>query len=94
MQQRSDKMADTKASNDMSHIDQRVFKMAAMLDTSIRFHSDGLDLDEMEMNYVDVWLKKERDPLLVTILATMTGARDPENVVDEDAAGDTEAEAA
>tara|TARA_A100001201_G_scaffold55184_1_gene53695 strand:- start:614 stop:886 length:273 start_codon:yes stop_codon:yes gene_type:complete len=77
MQQRSDKMADTKASNDMGHIDQRVFKMAAMLDTSIRFHSDGLDLDEMEMNYVDVWLKKERDPLLVTILATMTGARDP-----------------
>ena len=48
----------------------------------------------MEKNYLEIWLKKERDPLLVTILATMTGARDPENVVDEDAAGDTEAEAA
>ena len=45
-------MADTKASNDMGHIDQRVFKMAAMLDTSIRFHSDGLDLDAVSYTHL------------------------------------------
>mgnify|MGYP001047166569 CR=1 FL=1 len=65
---------------DMTRLDQRVFKMAAMLDTSIRFHSDNIETDEMENNYLDIWLKKERDPLLVVILATLTGARDPENV--------------
>jgi hypothetical protein len=74
---------------DMAHLDQRVFKMAAMLDTSIRFHSDGIETDEMENNYLDIWLKKERDPLLVTILATITGARDPENA--EGAEGDSAA---
>ena len=74
---------------DMTHLDQRVFKMAAMLDTSIRFHSDGIETDEMENNYLDIWLKKERDPLLVTILATITGARDPENA--EGAEGDSAA---
>jgi len=76
----------------MDHLDQRVFRMAAMMDTTIRFNAGILDIDEMEKNYLDIWLKKERDPLLVTILATMTGARDPENV--EDAAEESEAEAA
>jgi hypothetical protein len=74
---------------DMTRLDQRVFKMAAMLDTSIRFHSDNIETDEMENNYLDIWLKKERDPLLVVILATLTGARDPENV--EGAEGDSAA---
>ena len=31
----------------------------------------------MEMNYIQTWLRKERDPLLVSILATTTGDRDP-----------------
>ena len=66
--------------------------MAAMLDTMIRFHSDNMDLDDMEQNYVDIWLQKERDPLLVTILATITGARNPDQEgADEE---DTTAEAA
>ena len=42
---------------DMTRLDQRVFKMAAMLDTSIRFHSDNIETDEMENNYLDIWLK-------------------------------------
>ena len=72
------------ADNDYTYLDQKVFKMAAMLDTMIRFHSDNLDLDEMEENYVDIWLQKERDPLLVTILATITGARNPDQGEDAD----------
>ena len=28
-------------------------------------------------NYVNIWLRKEKDPLLVVILATLTGDRDP-----------------
>ena len=46
----------------------------------------------MGQNYVDIWLQKERDPLLVTILATITGARNPDQEgADEE---DTTAEAA
>ena len=76
---------------DYKYLDEKVFKMAAMLDTMIRFHSDNMDLDDMEQNYVDIWLQKERDPLLVTILATITGARNPDQEgADEE---DTTAEA-
>ena len=77
---------------DYKYLDEKVFKMAAMLDTMIRFHSDNMNLDDMEQNYVDIWLQKERDPLLVTILATITGARNPDQEgADEE---DTTAEAA
>jgi len=66
------------ADSDMTHVDAKMFKLAAMLDTMIRFHVDNIELDEMEMNYLNVWLKKERDPLLVTLIATKTGQRDPQ----------------
>ena len=69
---------------DYKYLDEKVFKMAAMLDTMIRFHSDNMNLDDMEQNYVDIWLQKERDPLLVTILATITGARNPDQGEDAD----------
>ena len=77
---------------DYKYLDEKVFKMAAMLDTMIRFHSDNMDLDDMEQNYVDIWLQKESDPLIVTILATITGPRNPDQEgADEE---DTTAEAA
>jgi hypothetical protein len=60
----------------MDKVDNKVLKLAALMDTSIRFHSD-MELDEMEKNYVNTWLRKEKDPLLVVILATLTGDRDP-----------------
>lgn len=66
------------ADSDMSHVDQKMYKLAAMLDTLIRFHVDNIELDEMEQNYLNVWLKKERDPLLVTVIATKLGLRDPQ----------------
>ena len=78
-----------KDDTDMSHIDQRLFNMAAKIDTTIRYNCDGMELDEFEQNYLNVWLKKERDPLIVVILATLTGARDPNADVD----GEVEAEA-
>ena len=78
-----------KDDTDMSHIDQRLFKMVQMIDTTIRYNCDGMELDEFEQNYLNVWLKKERDPLIVVILATLTGARDPNADVD----GEVEAEA-
>jgi|TARA_R110002072_G_scaffold163159_1_gene315598 hypothetical protein len=84
-------MAVKKSETDMNHVDQKVFKMAAMLDTTIRFHADSVQLDEKELTYADTWLKKERDPLLVTILATITGARDPENAEGAEAEGTAEA---
>ena len=73
-------MADNDNSNpdtNMDAVDKKVLKLAALIDTTIRFHVQDFDLDEMEMNYIQTWLRKERDPLLVSILATTTGDRDP-----------------
>ena len=80
-------MADkvTNPDTNMDIIDKKVLKLAALVDTTIRFHVDDMELDEMEKNYVNTWLRKEKDPLLVVILATLTGDRDP-----KEGANDTE----
>ena len=66
----------------MDHVDSKVLKLAALMDSTIRFHVADIVLDEMDKNYVTTWLRKERDPLLVTILATATGDRDPKQEED------------
>ena len=73
-------MADNDNSNpdtNMDAVDKKVLKLAALIDTTIRFHVQDFGVDEMDMNYIQTWLRKERDPLLVSILATTTGDRDP-----------------
>ena len=69
----------------MDAVDKKVLKLAALIDTTIRFHVDDMNMDEMENNYISTWLRKEKDPLLVTILATITGDRNP-----QEGANDTE----
>ena len=69
----------------MDVADKKVLKLAALIDTTIRFHVDDMNMDEMENNYISTWLRKEKDPLLVTILATITGDRNP-----QEGANDTE----
>ena len=34
----------------MDKVDNKVLKLAALMDTSIRFHSADMELDEMEKN--------------------------------------------
>ena len=75
----------TNPDTSMDAVDKKVLKLAALIDTTIRFHCADMNLDEMEKNYVNTWLRKEKDPLLVTILATLTGDRDP-----KEGANDTE----
>lgn len=72
-------MASKNKETNMDSVDQKVFAMAAMLDTTIRFHKMNWDPDQMEQDYLGIWLKKERDPLLVSIIATLTGDRDIAN---------------
>jgi len=81
------KMADivTNPDTSMDIIDKKVLKLAALVDTTIRFHVDDMLMDEMEKNYINTWLRKEKDPLLVVILATLTGDRNP-----KEGANDTE----
>ena len=64
-----------KSDTDFTYLDQKLYALAAMVDTTIRFHVNNMDFDEMEKDYLSIWLKKERDPLLVTVIATMTGDR-------------------
>lgn len=61
----------------MDNVDSKVMKLAALVDTTIRFHVGDMVFDEMERNYITTWLRKEKDPLLVTLLATLTGDRNP-----------------
>ena len=84
-------MADNDNSNpdtNMDEIDASFFRLAAMLDSTVRFHVGNIKLDEMELNYVNTWLRKERDPLLVTLLATATGDRDPQEQEQSEGAND------
>jgi hypothetical protein len=66
----------------MDNVDTKILKLAALVDTTVRFHVGDMNFDEMERNYITTWLRKEKDPLLVTLLATLTGDRDPKG--DED----------
>jgi hypothetical protein len=75
----------TNPDTNMDVADKKVLKLAALIDTTIRFHVDDMNMDEMENNYISTWLRKEKDPLLVTILATITGDRNP-----QEGANDTE----
>jgi hypothetical protein len=72
----------------MDRVDNMVMKLAAMLDSTIRFHVADMNLDEMEKNYITTWLRKERDPLLVTILATSTGDRNPQDTEQNEGTND------
>lgn len=76
--------------SNMDHVDRKIMQLAALVDATIRYHCAGLKddetwkndhvhgFDEMDVNYINTWLRKEKDPLLVTILATLTGDRDPD----------------
>ena len=84
-------MADNDTTNpdtNMDHVDRMVMKLAAMLDSIIRFHVADMNFDEMDKNYVSTWLRKERDPLLVSILATLTGDRDPQEAEPQEGKND------
>ena len=84
-------MADNDNTNpdtNMDHVDRMVMKLAAMLDSVIRFHVADMNFDEMDKNYVSTWLRKERDPLLVSILATLTGDRDPQDAEPQEGKND------
>lgn len=84
-------MADNDTTNpdtNMDHVDRMVMKLAAMLDSMIRFHVADMNFDEMDKNYVSTWLRKERDPLLVSILATLTGDRDPQEAEPQEGKND------
>jgi hypothetical protein len=84
-------MADNDNTNpdtNMDHVDKMVMKLAAMLDSIIRFHIADMNFDEMDKNYVSTWLRKERDPLLVSILATLTGDRDPQDAEPQEGKND------
>lgn len=77
-------------------LEQAVYRLAAMVDTNIRFNA-GLMTDSLtdkDKTYLDSWLKRERDPLLVTIVATLTGARNIEAPAEGEDVAVEESEAA
>jgi oligoribonuclease (3'-5' exoribonuclease) len=64
-------------------VDQVVFEIAGLLDSTLRNAARGIDFEELQVDYLKNWLNKEKDPLLGTVIAQLTGYREvplPEKV--------------
>lgn len=64
-------------------VDQVVFEIAGLLDSTLRNAARGIELEELQVDYLKNWLNKEKDPLLGNVIAQLVGFREvalPEKV--------------
>lgn len=59
-------------------VDRTIFEIAGLLDSTLRNASRGIDLSELQLDYLKNQLNKEKDPLLGTVIAQMIGLREIE----------------
>lgn len=57
-------------------VDKAIFEIAGLLDSTLRNASRGIDLSELQLDYLKNQLNKEKDPLLGTVIAQMIGLRE------------------
>ena len=66
-------------SNDnFKSIDKLVFEIAGLLDSTLRNAARGIELEELQVDYLKNWLNKEKDPLLGNVIAQLVGLREVE----------------
>ena len=71
-------------------VDKMVFEIAGLLDSTLRNAARGIELEELQVDYLKNWLNKEKDPLLGNVIAQLVGLREvplPEKV--EEASSDS-----
>lgn len=59
-------------------IDKTVFEIAGLLDSTLRNAARGIELSELQLDYLKNQLNKEKDPLLGTVVAQLVGLREIE----------------
>lgn len=72
--------------NQFKNVDKVVFNIAGAIDGLLRVFGSGHDFDDLEQDYLKNWLNKEKDPLLGTIIAQLSGLREietPERDLDD-----------
>jgi oligoribonuclease (3'-5' exoribonuclease) len=66
-------------SNDnFKSVDKTVFEIAGLLDSTLRNAARGIELEELQVDYLKNWLNKEKDPLLGNVIAQLVGLREVE----------------
>ena len=51
-------------------VDKIVFEIAGLLDSTLRNAARGVQLEELQVDYLNNWLNKEKDPLKKELLQT------------------------
>jgi hypothetical protein len=59
-------------------VDKTVFEIAGLLDSTLRNAVRGIELSELQSDYLKNQLNKEKDPLLGTVVAQLVGLREIE----------------
>ncbi len=76
------------ADDNFKSVDKAIFEIAGLLDSTLRNASRGIDLSELQLDYLKNQLNKEKDPLLGTVIAQMIGLREIELPEREESADD------
>jgi hypothetical protein len=66
----------SKAENKFAHVDKAVFALASALDSTLRVQSQIFHFEDMDEDYLNNWLQKEKDPVLGTVIAQLLGLRE------------------
>jgi hypothetical protein len=73
-------MAESKFKN----TDEKIFRLAGVVDASLRFHSLLLNLTDLEREYAENKLNQEQDPVLAAVYAQVSGKREIPDKEDAD----------
>jgi|TARA_R110002074_G_scaffold318740_3_gene489142 hypothetical protein len=66
----------SEAENKFAHVDKAVFTLASALDSTLRVQAQIFSFADLEEDYLNNWLQKEKDPVLGTVVAQLLGLRE------------------
>lgn len=64
------------AENKFAKTDEKIFRLAGLLDATLRFQNLMVDFDDLEKEYAESKLNSEGDPLLAAVYAQVAGKRE------------------
>jgi hypothetical protein len=72
--------------NQFAHVQKKIYNIAAALDAQLRIYSMLMEdtFDDLEIEYLKNRLNNEKDPLVGTIIAQLTGLREPPETDEEE----------